>query len=450
LFLSCQSELKYYNEEALQLWTGTEHIAQCARNYKLSGGPFEYLCEHNAKVCIAANKRQVAETWRLLSLVVKDPLELFLNAEPTLSSRMFSSGVQSSDNRFNIDERGDDKDGKLAEVNHGKLRRSSASNSEARFHHISNPESREKNVGSGDEEEEDYDYAENELTLTNIASGQMLTGGICNDFFGDSEIGEIELETFVATSSNNADTRWELKSEAFEPRINLNDELPEEEDVQDRFESSGIGQEDNVDSQHIGTHEEMSGQATELVVVDQTSSLLCVDTALVRPSWTSNTIIRDTLLQFAEHGDVQTAISMYMVLRLQRNNYRNIIDDQTLEYWFNAYIELLHRLQLFNNASCLIKMCTFLPEIHNMTQQSTTVLSNCTRCNKALSRSQGSWWCERCQKTPNLCCLCQKLVKGLFAWCQGCSHGGHLRCLKMWYQKNTLCPTGCGHHCEYQ
>ena len=166
MFLSCQSELKYYNEEALQLWTGTEHIAQCARNYKLSGGPFEYLCEHNAKVCIAANKRQVAETWRLLSLVVKDPLELFLNAEPTLSSRMFSSGVQSSDNRFNIDERGDDKDGKLAEVNHGKLRRSSASNSEARFHHISNPESREKNVGSGDEEEEDYDYAENELTLT--------------------------------------------------------------------------------------------------------------------------------------------------------------------------------------------------------------------------------------------------------------------------------------------
>ena len=371
MFLSCQSELKYYNEEALQLWTGTEHIAQCARNYKYSGGSFEYLCEHNAKVCIAANKRQVAETWRLLSLVVKDPLELFMNTEPTLSkSRIFSSGgVQSSsDNRFNVDERGDDKDlmhGKLAgEVNnHGKLRKSSASNSELRFHHISNPESRDKNVGSvGDENEanpeEEYDYAENELTLTNIASGQMLTGGICNDFFGDSEIGEIELETFVATSSNNADTRWELKSEAFEPRINLNDELPEEElDVHDsRFESSANGlQEDNADNHQLSTahDQEMSGggQVTEnLVVVDQTSSLLCVDTALVRPSWTSNAIIRDTLLQFAEHGDVQTAISMYMVLRLQRNNYRNIIDDQTLEYWFNAYIELLHRLQLFNNA----------------------------------------------------------------------------------------------------
>ena len=111
---------------------------------------------------------------------------------------------------------------------------------------------------------------------------------------------------------------------------------------------------------------------------------------------------------------------------------------------------IVYNYDTYFNSSCLIKMCTFLPEIHNMTQQSTTVLSNCTRCNKALSRSQGSWWCERCQKSPNLCCLCQKLVKGLFAWCQGCSHGGHLRCLKIWYQKNTLCPTGCGHHCEYQ
>ena len=111
---------------------------------------------------------------------------------------------------------------------------------------------------------------------------------------------------------------------------------------------------------------------------------------------------------------------------------------------------LLNRSWWLFHCSYLIKMCTFLPEIHNMTQQSTTVLSNCTRCNKALSRSQGSWWCERCQKSPNLCCLCQKLVKGLFAWCQGCSHGGHLKCLKSWYRKNTLCPTGCGHHCEFQ
>ena len=116
--------------------------------------------------------------------------------------------------------------------------------SDARFHQISNTDSRvEKSsgsIGGGDEDDIEDDYDENELTLTNIASGQMLTGGICNDFFGDN-LDQIELETFVATSSNNADTRWELKSEAFEPRINLNDELPEEEtDIQDRFEIGNV------------------------------------------------------------------------------------------------------------------------------------------------------------------------------------------------------------------
>ena len=275
----------------------------------------------------------------------------------------------------------------------------------------------------------------------------MMTGGICNDFFGDSEIGgDIELETFVATTSNNSDTKLELKSEAFEPRINLNDELPEEEDdLQDRYSANQDGEAGQPDHHNVSNDE----FKTEIVVVDQTSSLLCVDTALVRPSWTSTNIIRDTLKQFAEHGDVQTAISMYLVLR-SKSNFRNLIDEMTLEYWLNSYIELLQRMKLFNKATALIKMCASIPEIYNMTQQSTTVLSNCTTCNKALSRSQGSWWCERCQKTPNLCCICLKLVKGLFVWCQGCSHGGHLKCLRVWYNENTICPTGCGHHCEYQ
>ena len=63
---------------------------------------------------------------------------------------------------------------------------------------------------------------------------------------------------------------------------------------------------------------------------------------------------------------------------------------------------------------------------------------------------QGSWWCERCKRTPNLCGICRGIVKGLFSWCQGCAHGGHLKCLRTWYARNTLCPIGCGHHCEYQ
>ena len=54
-----------------------------------------------------------------------------------------------------------------------------------------------------DEDTDPDDYAENELTLTNIASGQMLTGGICNDFFGDTEVGDLEIETFVSSATTS-------------------------------------------------------------------------------------------------------------------------------------------------------------------------------------------------------------------------------------------------------
>ena len=39
-------------------------------------------------------------------------------------------------------------------------------------------------------------------------------------------------------------------------------------------------------------------------------------------------------------------------------------------------------------------------------------------------------------------------VRGLYAWCQGCAHGGHLHHMKEWFTKNNLCPAGCGHACD--
>lgn len=42
-----------------------------------------------------------------------------------------------------------------------------------------------------------------------------------------------------------------------------------------------------------------------------------------------------------------------------------------------------------------------------------------------------------------------QVVRGLYAWCQGCTHGGHVMHLKEWFRCNRQCPTGCGHVCEY-
>lgn len=48
-----------------------------------------------------------------------------------------------------------------------------------------------------------------------------------------------------------------------------------------------------------------------------------------------------------------------------------------------------------------------------------------------------------------MCAVCHHVVKGLFVWCQGCSHGGHLQHIMKWLETSSHCPTGCGHLCEY-
>ena len=78
------------------------------------------------------------------------------------------------------------------------------------------------------------------------------------------------------------------------------------------------------------------------------------------------------------------------------------------------------------------------------------IFSHCTVCLRALSKPGGAWYCDRCWRYPNLCSLCHRVVKGLFVWCQGCAHGGHVEHMREWYAKNRLCPAGCGHYCEFE
>ena len=46
------------------------------------------------------------------------------------------------------------------------------------------------------------------------------------------------------------------------------------------------------------------------------------------------------------------------------------------------------------------------------------------------------------------CAVCNTAVRGLYVWCQGCGHGGHLEHLRGWFANHTECPAGCGHQCQ--
>lgn len=118
------------------------------------------------------------------------------------------------------------------------------------------------------------------------------------------------------------------------------------------------------------------------------------------------------------------------------------------EFWFHAYIDLLQRYKLWNQAAEIIKLAWFR-SIKELNQQSTSVHTSCGKCNRQILGSVG-WLCSHCKTTDcSKCVVCGLVVKGLYVWCQGCGHGGHSQHIKEYFSKNSRCPK-CGHCCELE
>merc|ERR1719273_967180 len=77
LFLTFSSQLKEFSTfKGENSCTNLDYFVICAQKYMLSGASVDVLCEHNANVSEAAKRTQVAEAWRLIKLLVKDPLDM--------------------------------------------------------------------------------------------------------------------------------------------------------------------------------------------------------------------------------------------------------------------------------------------------------------------------------------------------------------------------------------
>lgn len=118
------------------------------------------------------------------------------------------------------------------------------------------------------------------------------------------------------------------------------------------------------------------------------------------------------------------------------------------EYWLLAYIDLLQRHQFWREATEIVKL-SWLRRVCQMNQQSTSVHINCGDCGRLVLNSV-SGYCTKCKSLQSSrCSVCNRIVKGIYAWCQGCSHGGHLMHMKEWFSNHSKCPR-CGHLCEYE
>jgi len=171
--------------------------------------------------------------------------------------------------------------------------------------------------------------------------------------------------------------------------------------------------------------------------------------------WDFSQLIQELLVYYADEGDIQMCSTVVLVLgeRLRLPTLPTQSDR-----WIYAYIDLLRRFKLWEPATAVINAYQS-PEITSLNQESTTIYIICPRCHRPLlpsseSNGDGYWGCNRCHKFVDPCGICRTLVKGVYALCHGCGHGGHLACLQNWFNildcSSSLptCPTGCGHVCS--
>ena len=140
-------------------------------------------------------------------------------------------------------------------------------------------------------------------------------------------------------------------------------------------------------------------------------------------------VLAEMVDHHAERGDTQTPVTLAIV---SRSLLPNLIPRERLRRLSSAYVELLHRLQLFSLSNEIIKLSDD-EELNKLSLASTTI---------QLGRP------KKLPTGQSLCTVCHTPVRGLYVWCQGCGHGGHLDHLQAWFSQSTDCPAGCGHRCQ--
>ncbi|KAI8334412.1 WD40-repeat-containing domain protein [Chlamydoabsidia padenii] len=218
----------------------------------------------------------------------------------------------------------------------------------------------------------------------------------------------------------------------------------QEQMSRDFFHESDTDDEDNeddMDSAEDEDDEEEDDDDDDNTNISESSFQTPTD-AEVWPTWQHDNVVMELLDYYTEQCDVQMCVSLYLVLQKYIR-----VSDERLENWFDSYIDLLHRFKLWSAATAIINACK-IPRIQERNQMATTINIACSNCFKlVLGTSQGAWACDKCHRLLNPCSICNQTVKGLYVWCQGCNHGGHLEHMRSWFSKEKQCPTGCGHNC---
>lgn len=358
-----------------------------AKRLIFSGKSFSDICTHNAKVCHELNLHQKAQTWMVLKFLFAD-----VNVE---SNDLHETSLRTSTSE-NVNRNS------MIESNNGIF----------------------DDNASGSIDGEDI--------CTGVNRDDEIDLGVGADFDAIFQDDQFDGHLFATENMNEDGQDWMLPNEAFQPRHSIGEKTL----------AADHGNLQESSSNHSDPTPPADKQKTQNL--DDDFKFLRLPKFLSLPDWDFKPLVVDMVHHFAENGDVQMAVTVLIVLQ---DKLEDVVDSGKREEWFLDYLELLSRLRLWTIASKIIKVSKN-PAINVLNQESTSINTICGGCNKPLTSSK-RWFCDRCKTNTSLCSVCHLPVKGMYAWCQGCGHGGHLAHVQMWVKNNRECPAGCGHCCEY-
>jgi hypothetical protein len=187
-------------------------------------------------------------------------------------------------------------------------------------------------------------------------------------------------------------------------------------------------------------------------------------------SWSLQLLRRELLgslvEELLEEGDVQNCVALFEVIvwtggAIAGETLPDMIDlkPERVREIYLGYLELLQRLALWEAANELVT-CGHDKYIQQLYASNTTMYAACANCRSSIGlgtaaasdsaspSSSSSPWCRSCRSPVSRCALCLQPVRGVYVWCPGCGHGGHVKHLQEWFETNKECPTGCGHKCH--
>lgn len=119
-----------------------------------------------------------------------------------------------------------------------------------------------------------------------------------------------------------------------------------------------------------------------------------------------------------------------------------MIDEKNiLQYdaYKKAYAEILHRWNLLDARTQVLKYLSSAPELHKGVE----FVTECKQCNKQVRGAS----CLFCKRLSLQCIICHVSVRGAYNFCLVCGHGGHTNHMRDWFVTQAVCPTGCGCNC---